>query len=44
MLWLVLTLVILIYISVFLINYIKKIRIGDGEKTQMIIGNSPMIF
>ena len=29
---LLLVLAILIYILVFLINYIKKIRIGDGEQ------------
>jgi hypothetical protein len=32
MFWLVLILAILIYILVFLINYIKKIRIGDVEQ------------
>ena len=30
--WLLLLLAILIYILVFLINYIKKIRIGDAEQ------------
>ena len=30
--WLLLLLAILIYILVFLINYIKKIRVGDGEQ------------
>ena len=30
--WLILLLAILIYILVFLINYIKKIRIGDWEQ------------
>ena len=32
MLWLISILAILIYISIFLINYIKKIKIGDGEQ------------
>jgi hypothetical protein len=32
MFWLILILAILIYILVFLINYIKKIRIGDGNQ------------
>ena len=30
--WLLLLLAILIYILVFLINYIKKIKIGDAEQ------------
>jgi hypothetical protein len=32
MFWLILILLILIYILVFLINYIKKIKIGDGNQ------------
>jgi hypothetical protein len=32
MFWFILILAILIYILVFLINYIKKIRIGDAEQ------------
>ena len=32
MIWLILILAILIYILFFLINYIKKIKIGDGEQ------------
>ena len=32
MIWLLFLLAILIYILFFLINYIKKIRIGDGEQ------------
>jgi hypothetical protein len=32
MLWVISILAILIYALVFLINYIKKIKIGDGEQ------------
>ena len=32
MLWLISILAILIYVSIFLINYIKKIKIGDAKQ------------